>query len=320
MPRTATVTLRTGVARANLPGARAAVAGSNYVLPWEDFERISPEALRTVIRVVSISDAPAARRSTVNLATNSTTVPTGFKLGDVEPGYQYDSFRLIKLADAVNAVDGSALCWVDKAQHTVTADRVGGTAAVPLEFAGFAMGAITAGRYAWIQVDGAADAPVVGTAGDAITLNPTVDGGVRVFTSSESALITTGTASAGTFTLTYAGQTTAGIAFNANAAAVASALVALSNISPTDVTATGTGVLTAAGGVTVTFADTLANQNLTDLTGSGAGLTGGPLTITVTQGYADAGTDVIGTSLGTAGVAMRPRAPRHARLIRGRRS
>lgn len=49
----------------------------------------------------------------------------------------------------------------------------------------------------------------------------------------------TGTPTGGTFNLTYAGQTTAGIAYNAAASAVQSALVALSNIRTGDVTVSG---------------------------------------------------------------------------------
>lgn len=48
-------------------------------------------------------------------------------------------------------------------------------------------------------------------------------------------------ATAGTFTLTYAGATTAPIAYNATAAAVRSALEALPNLDAGDVTVTGTG-------------------------------------------------------------------------------
>ena len=49
----------------------------------------------------------------------------------------------------------------------------------------------------------------------------------------------TGSPTGGTFTLTFSSQTTAAIAYNANAAAVQSALEALSNIAPGDVTVTG---------------------------------------------------------------------------------
>lgn len=77
----------------------------------------------------------------------------------------------------------------------------------------------------------------------------------------------TGGPTGGTFTLTYAGQTTAGIAYNANAAAVQSALEALSNVTPGDLVVTGTGPYT------VTFNVSLGD--VAQMTASGAGLTGG---------------------------------------------
>lgn len=83
----------------------------------------------------------------------------------------------------------------------------------------------------------------------------------------------TGSPTGGTFTLTYSGQTTAGIAFNANAAAVQSALVALSNLEPGDVTVGGG----AGPGTpwTVTFGGSLAAVDVALMTASGASLTGG---------------------------------------------
>lgn len=83
-----------------------------------------------------------------------------------------------------------------------------------------------------------------------------------------------GAASAGNFTLTYKGQTTANIAYNATAAAVQSALRLLSTIGNTGCSVTGT-----APTWIVTFTGALANDT-TLMTGSGAGLTGGALTIT----------------------------------------
>jgi hypothetical protein len=88
----------------------------------------------------------------------------------------------------------------------------------------------------------------------------------------------------GTFTLTYAAQTTAGIAYNANAAAVLSALEALSNIAPGDVVVTG-GPFPATPYV-VEFTGTLALTDVVLMTGSAASLTGGTgvaLAITQTQ-------------------------------------
>lgn len=85
-------------------------------------------------------------------------------------------------------------------------------------------------------------------------------------------LTITGTPTGGTFTLTFGGQTTAAIAYNATAAQVQAALELLSSI--------GTGGVVCAGGplpgtgVTITFALTLAGkpQNTPTSTDS---LTGG---------------------------------------------
>lgn len=83
----------------------------------------------------------------------------------------------------------------------------------------------------------------------------------------------TGGPTGGTYTLTYSGQTTAGIAYDATAAAVQSALEALSNIAVGDVVC--------AGGphpgtpVTVTFQGLLAETDVAQMTASAAGLTGG---------------------------------------------
>jgi hypothetical protein len=81
----------------------------------------------------------------------------------------------------------------------------------------------------------------------------------------------TGTPTGGTFTLTFDGQTTAGIAYNAAAAAVQSALEALSNLAPGDVTVTG-GPGPGTPWV-ATFLSTLGN--IPQMSASGTGLTGG---------------------------------------------
>ena len=86
-----------------------------------------------------------------------------------------------------------------------------------------------------------------------------------------------GAATAGTFTLTYKTQTTAAIAYNATAAAVASALTALTSIGANNVTVTGT-----APTWTVTMAGALANDSAV-MTGVGTGLTGGAFTISGSQ-------------------------------------
>ncbi len=100
-------------------------------------------------------------------------------------------------------------------------------------------------------------------------------------------------ATGGTFTLTFAGQTTAAIASEATAAAVEAALEALSNVAPGDVTVTG-----AAGGpYTITFGGDLANTNVAAITTDATALTGGAGTAVVTTGTAG-GADLGDTAIG----------------------
>lgn len=90
----------------------------------------------------------------------------------------------------------------------------------------------------------------------------------------------TGTPTGGTFTLTYAGQTTTAIAYNATAAAVQTALEALSNIDPADVVVTGgPGVTTP---YTITFGGKLAGRDVTAITGTGTFTGGTTPAITIT--------------------------------------
>ena len=82
----------------------------------------------------------------------------------------------------------------------------------------------------------------------------------------------TGSPTGGTFTLTYSGQTTSAIAYNASDSDIQSALEALSNIEVGDVTCAG-GALPATA-VTVTFNGSLANTNVGAITATPS-LTGG---------------------------------------------
>lgn len=94
----------------------------------------------------------------------------------------------------------------------------------------------------------------------------------------------TGGPTGGTFTLTYSGQTTAPIAYNAAASVVQTALENLSNLVPGDVIVTGV----AGGPYTITFSSTLGNvpQTTSDATGLTGGTTPGVTMATTTQGVA----------------------------------
>lgn len=86
-------------------------------------------------------------------------------------------------------------------------------------------------------------------------------------------LTITGSPTGGTFTLTFEGQTTGNIAYNATAAAVQAALEALPSI--------GTGNVICGGGalpgtaVTIRFVNDLGKKNVALITGNFSGLTGG---------------------------------------------
>jgi len=83
----------------------------------------------------------------------------------------------------------------------------------------------------------------------------------------------TGSPTGGTFTLTFGGDTTTGIAWDATAAQVQTALAALPSIGPGNVVCTG-GPLPATP-VQVEFTGTLGFANQATMTESSAGLTGG---------------------------------------------
>jgi len=88
----------------------------------------------------------------------------------------------------------------------------------------------------------------------------------------------TSTATGGTFTLTFDGQTTGNIAYNATGAAVQTALEGLANIGVGDVSVTGSS----GGPWTVTFQGELRYRNVPMLIEDETNLTGGTITIVET--------------------------------------
>ncbi|MFJ2279233.1 hypothetical protein ACIOEZ_34355 [Streptomyces sp. NPDC087866] len=83
----------------------------------------------------------------------------------------------------------------------------------------------------------------------------------------------TGGPTGGTYTLTFSGQTTAGIPYNATAAQVKSALEALSNVEVGDVAVSGGPHPGTA--VVVTFGGQYLGDDVSQMTASAASLTGG---------------------------------------------
>lgn len=128
---------------------------------------------------------------------------------------------------------------------------------------------------------------------------------------SEVQTINLGAATAGTVTITFDGETTAAIAYNATAAAVQTALEALSNVDPGDVVVSG-GPLP--GTITLTFGGRYVGRNVPQVTVTPTGLTGGTVTVATTtegggsvtdgsqvaRGHLFSTTDLKGTTAATA--------------------
>ncbi len=105
-----------------------------------------------------------------------------------------------------------------------------------------------------------------------------------------------GAPTGGTFTLTFAGQTTAGIAYNATAAAVVTALEALSNIGVGDVAVTES----ATSDWLVTFQGAYAETDVPLMTGNGASITGA-CSVSVATTQAGGNVNEVQTMAGTIG-------------------
>jgi len=97
-------------------------------------------------------------------------------------------------------------------------------------------------------------------------------------------------ADGGTFPLTFEGQTVTGIAWNATAAAIKTALATLSNLDAAEIVTTGGPVNSVA--VNIEFKGRWAGHNVDLMTSSTASLTGSGKAVTV-------GTPVAGISAGT---------------------
>lgn len=99
---------------------------------------------------------------------------------------------------------------------------------------------------------------------------------------SEVQTINLGAATAGTITITFDGETTGSVAYNATATTVQTALEGLSNVNSGDITVTG-GPLP--GTVTLTFGGRYLGVNVAQVTVTPTGLTGGTVTVaTTTEG------------------------------------
>jgi hypothetical protein len=109
--------------------------------------------------------------------------------------------------------------------------------------------------------------------GSLVAYAPNNAGTLTTLTDEVEAITKSGTVTGGTFTITYSGQTTSAIAYNATAATIQTALEALSNLAPGDVFVSGGPIST--GRVQIRFAGTLAGTDVTQITVDSSSLTGG---------------------------------------------
>lgn len=124
----------------------------------------------------------------------------------------------------------------------------------------------------------------------------------------EAQTINLGSATAGTITITFEGQTTGPIAYNANNATLLTALESLPNVNPGDIAVSG-GPLPAL--TTLTFGGQYAGTNVTQVTVSPTGLTGGTVTVATTTDGAP------GPALGISGKLLNAAPDYQSVLLRG---
>lgn len=344
-----TVSLRAGVSEATLPNNVKMKAGISYAISLEDYSKLSRGARESVVAEPTFNTSPFVvplwnaagfvldldtinNYSSLALLNADTQAVKDFALGEVVRGFNDNAFKLVLVDAGSTAIAaGDVVVWggdagslaaqkAFKGLSTVTGDYSDVTDdGAALEFAGAAIGTITAGNYGWIQVAGTAIAKVDAgvDAGEPVYVS-TTDETLAAGASNPTQVITltsfTGTDS---FTITFAGQTTAPIVRGTNAAAadVKTALAALSTLDAADITVTGT---TDEGPYTVAFDEGGAYEGIAAplFTITGTGCTGVSVT-TVVGGVAP---DSVGTALtaadtGTALVAIRSDL---ARVLRSR--
>ena len=182
------------------------------------------------------------------------------------------------IAEINDAFDGIAKATLENGEIILT-DDTAGTSSLSITLTYNANGSAATLTLPTMAVEtegGSTTADLTGFAqADFIESQSAQDSEIRVDgyptpqsgTAEEQTLTPTTTASSGTFTLTYDGETTAAISYNATTNAIQSALEALSNVNPGDITVGGTG-LNQAGATTFTFRDTAGDVNMISIDSS----------------------------------------------------
>jgi hypothetical protein len=198
-------------------------------------------------------------------------------------GYRWKQYRTLVAGDSYAFVP-------TRDTHSVFNNNAGTSATLTLDLSDtsiipgmcFGLAALGAGTTILTLTNGSIVNPATGAIGTTVTVSQfgfavirligaagALGGVNEVVTLTEATNIT-----AGTYTLTFGGQTTAAIAWDATAAQVQAALEALSTIGVGNILVTGmVGGLTAAP-ATLTFVNALGNRDVGAVTSNQAGLTG----------------------------------------------
>jgi len=359
-----TVTLRAGVSDATLPNNVKMRFGFNYVISLDDWAKISSGARDAVVAAPTFNTAPYIvpgftatnavtdrtavsylldlstinNKSTIALVNSDAQAPKTFALGDVVQGFNRTAFKLVKVdAGSSTVAAGSVVVWggdtttlalqkAFKAASTVTSDisDVTDDGATP-EFAGVAIGTITAGSYGWIQTEGTAYAVKVNTsvdAGEPVYVGTTDEKFDSGRTNATQVITLSSFGGTDSFKLTFMGNETAAIVRGTNAAAsdVQTALEGIANIASGDILVTGN---TDAGPYTVAFIEGGVWEGLavTAITVTSPSGCTGVVATTVTGGVVagtTVGTAITTADTGTANVEIRSRlfANRHRKTAK----
>lgn len=160
-----------------------------------------------------------------------------------------------------------------------------------------------ANSFKSVTIDGVAGQKILqpGTVIAKITAGPDT-GKVGVYepagTAEVQLLTPGGTISGGTWTITFNGQTTSALAFNANATTITNALSALSNVGAVGGVITATGGPISSGVVTLTFGGSLSGDQPQVTVGTGS-LTGAAPTLTPSTSVAGVAGSIDGRGTST---------------------
>lgn len=240
--RSVTVALRSGVSDATLPNGIKMRPSVSYAISLADWGKISGRARDTVVDTPTFNTAgyilplwnaagyvldltTINNYSTIALLNADTQAVKDFRVGDTLQGFNNETFKLVLVSSgSATVAAGSAVIWggattatssaTAKAASTVTSDFSDVTVQ---EFAGVAIGTITAGQYGWIQTEGIVATKVETNvaAGDTVSVSENTDETLTSAINEVQTLVLTSFDSTDTIKLTHALVESSAVTFSA---------------------------------------------------------------------------------------------------------